>query len=66
LISSDTDRAEFLRQLIAVYRGYMRQGVTSDEAAMYLRQIKEDEAELETIAAGAGTPNAAIKPGETP
>jgi hypothetical protein len=53
LISSDTDRAEFLRQLIAVYRGYMRQGVTSDEAAMYLRQIKEDEAELETIAARA-------------
>jgi hypothetical protein len=42
--------------MIAAYRRYMRQGVTSDEAAMYLRQIKEDEAELETIAARARAP----------
>ena len=43
------DRISALRARIALYRRYMREGVLSDEAARYLKQIRQDEAELATL-----------------
>ncbi|HTQ33409.1 MAG TPA: hypothetical protein VMI30_04515 [Stellaceae bacterium] len=45
------DRINALRARIALYRRYMREGVSSDEASRYLRQIKQDEAELTALTA---------------
>ena len=44
------DRINALRARIALYRRYMREGVLSDEAARYLKQIRQDEAELVVLA----------------
>ena len=44
------DRINALRARIALYRRYMREGVLSDEAARYLKQIRQDEAELAVLA----------------
>jgi hypothetical protein len=42
-------RIEFLRRRIALYRDYLREGTDAPQASNYLRQIKEDEAELAVI-----------------
>ena len=46
------DRGELLRQRIALYRRYLREGVEGALALEYLRQITEDEAELNRIEPG--------------
>ena len=46
------DRATLLRQRIALYRRYLREGVEGGLALEYLRQIAEDEAELNRIEPG--------------
>jgi len=46
------DRTELLRRRIALYRRYLREGVESPLALEYLRQIAEDEAELNRIDPG--------------
>jgi hypothetical protein len=48
----EEDRAEALRRRIALYRGYLREGVEGALALEYLRQIAEDEAELNRIEPG--------------
>jgi hypothetical protein len=45
----EQDRAELLRRRIALYRRYLREGVEGALALEYLRQIAEDEAELNRI-----------------
>jgi hypothetical protein len=35
---------------IALYRRYLAEGTDADQASAYLRQLKEDEAELAAIA----------------
>jgi len=42
-------RAEQLRRKIALYRQYLREGVDSERAATYLREIKQMEAKLDEI-----------------
>lgn len=42
--------AEELRRKIAVYRRYLAEGVSGENAALYLREIKRMEAELDAIA----------------
>ena len=42
-------RAEILRRRIALYRQYLRQGVASELATQYLREIIAAERELERI-----------------
>jgi hypothetical protein len=42
----EQDRIELLRQRIALYRRYLREGVDGRLAFEYLSQIAEDEAEL--------------------
>ena len=46
------ERAEILRRRIALYRRYLREGVDATLAGEYLRQIRDDEAELATIESG--------------
>jgi hypothetical protein len=41
-----------LRHRIALYRGYLSEGVAAPLAVEYLRQIAEDEAELAAIEGG--------------
>jgi hypothetical protein len=43
----EEDRSQRLRQRIALYRRYLSEGVDGRLALEYLRQITEDEAELE-------------------
>ena len=43
------ERAEMLRRRTALYRRYLREGVDAALAGEYLRQIRDDEAELATI-----------------
>lgn len=43
------DRATLLRRLIALYRGYLGEGVEGTLAALYLRGIRAAEEELEQI-----------------
>ena len=45
------DRTELLRQRIARYRRYLREGVDGRLAVEYLRLIAEEEAELDRVAA---------------
>ena len=45
----EEDRAELLGRRIALYRRYLREGVEGALALEYLRQIAEDEAELNRI-----------------
>ena len=47
----EQDRVEFLRQRIALYRRYLHDGVMSELAREYLRQIAEDQAELDRVGA---------------
>jgi hypothetical protein len=42
-------RAELLRRRITLYREYLRQGVASELASQYLREIIAGERELERI-----------------
>ena len=56
------ERAEVLQNRIALLRRYLREGAAAHEAAFYLKQIQQDEAELAALAAaradapgGAGT-----------
>lgn len=46
---SITDRADELRRRLELYRSYLHRGVASDEAAMYIRAIRDDEAELANL-----------------
>ena len=46
------DRTELLRQRIALYRRYLREGVDGRLAFEYLRLIAEEEAELGRMATG--------------
>ena len=48
----EEDRAELLGRRIALYRRYLREGVEGALALEYLRQIAEDEAELNRIDPG--------------
>lgn len=43
------DRAEAMRQRIDLYRQYLREGVSAELAAVYLREIAAAEAELKAI-----------------
>jgi hypothetical protein len=43
------ERADMLRRRIALYRRYLREGVDATLAGEYVRQIREDEAELAAI-----------------
>ncbi len=43
------DRAENLRRRITIYRRYLAEGVDSDLASQYLREILAAEKELERI-----------------
>ena len=43
------DRATVLRRRIDLYRSYLKQGVDTERAREYLRQIMADQAELERI-----------------
>jgi hypothetical protein len=43
----EPDRVEFLRRRIALYRRYLHEGVMSELAREYLRQIAEDKAALD-------------------
>jgi len=42
-------QSQILRRRIALYRRYLREGVDAALAGEYLRQIRDDEAELATI-----------------
>jgi hypothetical protein len=44
-------RAEGLRRIIALYRGYLAEGVSSELAKIYLTTITAAEAELRRLAA---------------
>jgi hypothetical protein len=44
------DRTELLHRRIALYRCYLRDGAPAPQAALYLKQIQRDEAELKAIA----------------
>lgn len=44
------DRTETLRRRIGLYRQYLREGVSAELAALYLREIAAAEAELAAIA----------------
>jgi hypothetical protein len=46
------NRAELLRRRITLYRRYLREGVEGTLALEYLKQIAEDEAELNRIEPG--------------
>jgi len=46
------ERAQILRRRIALYRRYLREGVDAALAGEYLRQIRDDEAELAAIESG--------------
>lgn len=48
-IVGDMDRAEAMRQRIDLYRQYLREGVSAELAAVYLREIAAAEAELKAI-----------------
>jgi hypothetical protein len=48
----EEERAELLRRRIALYRRYLRDGVEGALALEYLRQIAEDETELNQIEPG--------------
>ena len=43
-------RSELLHRRITLYRCYLREGARATEAAMYLRQLLADEAELIALA----------------
>ena len=43
------ERIELLRRRIALYRGYLQDGVAAPEAELYLKQIKRDEATIRAI-----------------
>ena len=43
------ERIELLRRRIALYRGYLQNGVAAPEAELYLKQIKRDEAAIRAI-----------------
>ena len=46
------ERVDTLRRRIALHRRYLREGVDSTLAEEYLRQLRDDEAELASIEAG--------------
>jgi hypothetical protein len=43
------DRAEALRRRIALYRRYLREGLSAQQAMLYLNQLRRDEAELTAL-----------------
>ncbi len=43
--------AEILRRRVALYRGYLREGVSAELTEIYLRTILVDEAEIAEIEA---------------
>jgi hypothetical protein len=45
----DPDRAEVLRRTVALYRRYLREGVSDTLAATYLRKIALAEIELKAL-----------------
>jgi hypothetical protein len=44
------DRIELLHRRITLYRGYLRDGASAPQAALYLTQIQRDETELRALA----------------
>ncbi len=46
-----SETAETLRRRVALYRGYLREGVNAELASAYLRSILADEAALAEIEA---------------
>jgi len=46
----DDTRCELLRRRLVLYRCYLREGCLAPQAALYLKQIRLDEAELTAIA----------------
>jgi len=43
------DRANRLRRRIALYRRYLREGLSVEQAMLYLNQLRADEAELRSL-----------------